>query len=376
MFAALPLLLQSALVLFLAGLIDFSAPLGPKLMIPISIIVGMTLLFLAATTILPSLQGLSFLCRLYPGKIPPTPCPFKSPQSDAFRTLFAIILRAIFRVFPLPSLHYGPTPPSSRDWKWIIKNPPSFMPTCLAPSAYNIWYRKTWLTYDLEWLSLRDACHQRILDDDQNLYQHRISWEDTFPLSDVTQYLVQLVRQTPGTKHTESFLAALVHCFQEISESIWTAPQTSSEIQRKDRRNHYFEQLHWNPPCSMSTFLLHGGAYKSDRFSERNFGFYKYLEPKIKQRLFCDDQTLIFLRTLLANHNSPKLAKYQLELWSRILHFSSHTAPLTPAVCDGVSVPIPTIMETPTMNSLIPNYLSGKPLELELMSSIVLSVER
>ncbi|KAF9471694.1 hypothetical protein BDN70DRAFT_819686, partial [Pholiota conissans] len=53
-FAMLPLLLQGALVLFLAGLIDFTLPLGQKLSIPIACIVGFILLFLAATTILPA----------------------------------------------------------------------------------------------------------------------------------------------------------------------------------------------------------------------------------------------------------------------------------------------------------------------------------
>ncbi|KAF9484139.1 hypothetical protein BDN70DRAFT_798299, partial [Pholiota conissans] len=55
-FAGLPLLLQGALALFLIGMIDFSFPLGPKIVISVAIIVGFTLLFLGATTVLSSLQ--------------------------------------------------------------------------------------------------------------------------------------------------------------------------------------------------------------------------------------------------------------------------------------------------------------------------------
>ncbi|KAF8188643.1 hypothetical protein BJ912DRAFT_1059357 [Pholiota molesta] len=43
-----------------AGLIDFALPLGLKLIIPVSVVVGLTLLFLGATTVLPASQGLFF----------------------------------------------------------------------------------------------------------------------------------------------------------------------------------------------------------------------------------------------------------------------------------------------------------------------------
>ncbi|KAF9478482.1 hypothetical protein BDN70DRAFT_776691, partial [Pholiota conissans] len=80
-FAALPLLLQGALVLFLAGLIDFTLRLGMKLAIPVACIIGLILLFLAATTVLPALQGLLLLSRHFPQTQLPAPCAYKSPQS-------------------------------------------------------------------------------------------------------------------------------------------------------------------------------------------------------------------------------------------------------------------------------------------------------
>ncbi|KAF8181070.1 hypothetical protein BJ912DRAFT_882517, partial [Pholiota molesta] len=143
-FAVLPLLLQAALVLFLAGLIDFSLPLGTKLVIPVSIIVGLTLLFLAATTILPSLQGLFFFCGLYPRTTLPTPCPFKSPQSLAFRSLFRICIHAIFRIFPSPFLDFDSSSPDSDGWCWKIENRSLLIADHLVPSVRKMWYQRTW----------------------------------------------------------------------------------------------------------------------------------------------------------------------------------------------------------------------------------------
>ncbi|KAF9482242.1 hypothetical protein BDN70DRAFT_775656, partial [Pholiota conissans] len=83
-FAALPLLLQAALVLFLAGLIDFTVPLGVNLSVPIACIIGLVLLFLAATTVIPSFQALSLLSGHIPRNKVPSACAYKSPQSQVF----------------------------------------------------------------------------------------------------------------------------------------------------------------------------------------------------------------------------------------------------------------------------------------------------
>ncbi|KAF8164666.1 hypothetical protein BJ912DRAFT_255527 [Pholiota molesta] len=314
-FATLPVLLQAALVLFLAGLIDFSLPLGTKVTIPVSIIVGVTLLFLAVTTLLPSYQVLFFFCGLYPRKSLPTPCPFKSPQSHAFRTICGIVFHAIFHIVPSPSLDYDDSSPDMADWKLIIKNQSSLIPDHLASSVWKMWNQHTWPALDREWLSLRDACHQRIFDNDPDLYQHRAQW--SFPLSDVTRYLIEVADQTSGFKHTDSYLAALVHCFSELAESIWIDDVPKPyHFQRKDRRSNYFEYLFSGPFrfCSLSNFILHGGNYKFDQLKEDNL--YDYLKhAEVKPRLFSTDQTMIFLYILFRNHSSPALLQYHRELW-------------------------------------------------------------
>ncbi|KAF9558291.1 hypothetical protein CPC08DRAFT_639232 [Agrocybe pediades] len=70
-FAALPLLLQGALVLFLAGMIDFSLALGIKVAIPVIIAIALTLAFLLLTTVLPTFQGLLYLFYLPTTNGPP-----------------------------------------------------------------------------------------------------------------------------------------------------------------------------------------------------------------------------------------------------------------------------------------------------------------
>src|SRR6188768_2876411 len=96
-FTVLPLLLQLALVLFLAGVLDFLWSLNSTVFIPISVAVGLSLSFLFGTTILPTMQALSlFLPRLPWENTPRSPCPYRSPQSWAFhqsvRPMVAIFL--------------------------------------------------------------------------------------------------------------------------------------------------------------------------------------------------------------------------------------------------------------------------------------------
>ncbi|KAF9557588.1 hypothetical protein CPC08DRAFT_45786 [Agrocybe pediades] len=91
-FTALPLLLQAALVLFLAGMVDFVLVLGKRVYIPVIMVIAFTLLFLLITTVLPTIQGFYFYftglysLRTIAGDLnAPAPCPYKSPQSRAFR---------------------------------------------------------------------------------------------------------------------------------------------------------------------------------------------------------------------------------------------------------------------------------------------------
>ncbi|KAF8882143.1 hypothetical protein BD779DRAFT_1675126 [Infundibulicybe gibba] len=90
---ALPLLLEIGLVLFFAGLIDFLQGLSTKTAIPIVIVIGAAIVFLAVTTMAPAFQYLAYwIRRRYAATeqyIHPPMFAFKSPQSRVVLRLAA-----------------------------------------------------------------------------------------------------------------------------------------------------------------------------------------------------------------------------------------------------------------------------------------------
>ena len=99
-FTALPLLLQLALVLFLAGILDFLWSLNSIVAIPIAVAVGLSLFFLLWTTVLPTTQALLlFLPRLPWGNMPRSPCPYRSPQSWAFHRSVQPLVAIFLSIF-------------------------------------------------------------------------------------------------------------------------------------------------------------------------------------------------------------------------------------------------------------------------------------
>ncbi|KAF9555924.1 hypothetical protein CPC08DRAFT_642207, partial [Agrocybe pediades] len=82
-FSSLPLLLQAALVLFFGGIVDFLSQLQKEVAIPVTVVIGMTLLFLVLTTVLPAFQSsmLYVWACFFKNLSKPSQCPYKSPQS-------------------------------------------------------------------------------------------------------------------------------------------------------------------------------------------------------------------------------------------------------------------------------------------------------
>ncbi|TFK35567.1 hypothetical protein BDQ12DRAFT_635008 [Crucibulum laeve] len=131
--AALPLLLQTALVLFFAGLLDLLWFLDWKVALPITVAVGATCLFLLATTILPSLQcfyaeNSSFALAQ---------CPYKSPQSWAFHHIAC----ALYSTFSTINYNIGRI-------IWGSRKKFSFLD---LPAG------KDWYDFDMFWRDKRDT---------------------------------------------------------------------------------------------------------------------------------------------------------------------------------------------------------------------------
>lgn len=353
-FSALPVLLQGALALFLVGLIDFVLPLGRKLTLPVSVIIGLTLLFLAATTALPTCQGFLFLTGFYPYSKPPSPCAFKSPQSRVLLSIFGPLIRmvsyVIFQVYDFLCFYPSIYPSICRRYTAL-------------PFLHKVLRQRTWPNWDREWLRLRDAYHQCILDKDPDLDSHQQLWSrlDLFPVSDITQYLVKSVLETPTVKDKKVFLSTVIHCFDQISASIWLdIPKLWKFIAR---RNDYFEKLHGKPACSISKYFLHSGYYTipEDDKSTR------------VQEICNQDQMLYFLGLIHKTHPSSGLDQCRLELWLHIMSkietlpimpmstdFDSLLNLITPISTDSDSLLIPTLVEFKMLESIFYDHSPSK----------------
>ncbi|KAF8182032.1 hypothetical protein BJ912DRAFT_881960 [Pholiota molesta] len=92
--SSLPLLLQASLVLFFGGLLDLLWTINSHVAVIASSVVGISLIYLVATTVSPSFQSLCAALTLFSSdsRERRAQCAFKSPQSWAFRLLIIWII--------------------------------------------------------------------------------------------------------------------------------------------------------------------------------------------------------------------------------------------------------------------------------------------
>jgi hypothetical protein len=231
-FAGLPLLLQGALALYLAGLVDHLLGFGRGVAIPGIIFIASSLFFLVATTVLPTLQALFVLpTHLEITYNLPSPCPYKSPQSQTFRRLATSFKRGFLATswlmgrFQLLTMHV-------RQFLYqfirLEASRPQFVQTSdKFPSILTVWCEASWIEFDCSWLSFHDCMFLNITDgrllDDY--------YRPSKPLYDA----VKGIRSVAWGNHTnpsEPYLFSQFHCLQDISSSIvgkgvdMTSPQT------------------------------------------------------------------------------------------------------------------------------------------------------
>ncbi|PPQ87615.1 hypothetical protein CVT25_005800 [Psilocybe cyanescens] len=261
-FAALPLLLQCALILFLAGLVDFLRILGEwTLTTPVAVVIGLTLLFLISTTLLPSLQGLSLYFHLSSERSrsdgwqdPASQCPYKSPQSHATRILLRPIFRLLFRLHP--RLRYF-ADETWRRTKYIFSKvaSTSLPEDNFSRYIYFAFRRSKWIDFDLEWLSIRDAYMRRAFG--------RSSWyeelgqrdDDILPIHDLVQ---GLRRQS----YQKSSYSPAYYCLSELSELVLLPLDTGDfcyhSADDRCRQNAYLHDLlcQFGDTCLSDYFVL------------------------------------------------------------------------------------------------------------------------
>jgi len=150
--SSVPLILQTALVLFLVGLVDFILGFGsPVLAIPVIIVTGIPLLFIVLTTTIPTYQAITMRDpEIFESKDVPAQCPYKSTQSRAFFRLTYILwcslmLLAAYLRFSLKGMSHLPY----LSYDSLLWDPSSFL--------FGRWRLNgdSWLSFDFDWLSLR-----------------------------------------------------------------------------------------------------------------------------------------------------------------------------------------------------------------------------
>lgn len=163
-FAGLPLLLQGALVLFFGGMIEFLFALRLEVAVPVTLSICVPLIFLIATTVLPSLQVYiqQDPFRLSINNNVPSPCPYKSPQAlivrrigihseIIFKFFSSVVTGAyicIVRINCLVHKLVGSTPPIFRSQPARFQH----MPHSIDPPHVLSAEDAGWTTIDISWL--------------------------------------------------------------------------------------------------------------------------------------------------------------------------------------------------------------------------------
>lgn len=211
-FTAMPLLLQSALVLFFTGMIDFLLAFGHiAVVIPVTAVIGATLLFLIATTLLPTLQGISLFFNVQSSgedSKPPIQCPYKSPQADAVRAISLPLFGLLRRIYPrMCSIwqticQWSKIPLWDKDTVHIAED---------TFSMYIVYSGKTWPIFDLNWLDIRDGYMRRAFHRPLKWYQlsQDPDIDKILPIWDILQGL---------TSKTHPDVCPLYHAFSEICD--------------------------------------------------------------------------------------------------------------------------------------------------------------
>ncbi|KAF5328202.1 hypothetical protein D9619_013361 [Psilocybe cf. subviscida] len=165
-FAGLPLLLQAALILFFFGLIEFLITIRIDVAIPVAAAVAIPIIFLAATTVLPTLQlytmHLPYLLRV--SDHAPAPCPYKSPQALLFQRA-ATASTPLFKLFAwVFGMLWAPFVGIARllaksDQSFYGKSAPfrvnHFHYQCFRDRLRNA--AGNWMSMDPEWLAARTS---------------------------------------------------------------------------------------------------------------------------------------------------------------------------------------------------------------------------
>jgi len=304
-FAGLPLLFQGAVALYLTGLIDHLLGFGPGVAIPGIIFISLSLFFLTATTVLPTLQGLVIL-PIYLERTSnlPSPCPYKSPQSQAFRRFTTTFQRSFLATSWLMA-----------RFQWLIMHSRTFLYRYIQleasqprfvktshefPSVLTVWRKASWVDFDRSWLSFHDCIFLNVIYDELRNRHYR----PTQPLYDAVKGIRYIARGN-DMNPPESYLFAQFHCLRDLSSSIIGKDVNSTSPQTY--RNRYFQFL-----------LTHKNS--NDLDSRSPFLSSMLAIFRFDSRFLSEENTIAILDTINPDHEfSPTLATHFAECNLRLL---------------------------------------------------------
>ncbi|KAF8154424.1 hypothetical protein B0H34DRAFT_660573 [Crassisporium funariophilum] len=225
--SALPVLLQSSLILFFVGLLDLLWSRHTIVAACVSAAVGVVMLFLAATTALPALQHALTKDKHLRGR----QCPYKSPQS----WLCYRLGHTLFWIF------------NSLNLPWSNFDTPRFHR--LLKSAADV----NWMNFDMRWRHLRDAEEvvrgsAKKLRDSEDII-HGLQWiNDTFTQSVEAVYpiyhsLFDLESSAAATT-VSNFYLAVGQIDNDTLRVMLDDRFSPTEYQKRDVISAYYLHLH------------------------------------------------------------------------------------------------------------------------------------
>ncbi|KAF8967703.1 hypothetical protein BDZ97DRAFT_1916647 [Flammula alnicola] len=294
-FTSLPLLLQAALILFFAGITDFLWSIDHQVVIPVTIFIAITLLFLIMTTVLPTLQAFPLHhLQLQVNSEIPVECPYKSPQSRACRrwvtssklafaissVIFALIYGALIQI---PRVLLRVVNEShqfdmirgniSKLWTFtsnslykILLTTIDFLLAQFADKSlvaqhdikvedlqvdiFKTWRMGNWSKFDATWMSIRDTYFRATCDNSSWLYRTR---DERNPYTkhyyDTMQGLRKAIEENFSVED-ESVIFAAYYCAQDLPlparNNLADGPVPKTEfdpIPILRTRNHYLSKL-------------------------------------------------------------------------------------------------------------------------------------
>jgi hypothetical protein len=318
-FATLPLLLEAALILFFVGIVDFLLSLSHAVAIPVAAAVGLTTSFLVSTTILPTIQCFPVSLRQpLSGSPVPVPCPYKSPQSLAFRKLAtfsrrffnatheSVILILYLSTIQLPAfirriLNKNPSN-STGTWRYRL----------FPDRAYLFWAHNSWIDFDRTWIILRNEHF-----DITRKRQSGDSSSQSFLVEPIYDSVRGLAAAIHGNEHHDNVIFAAYHCFQDLSNSALG--------DQGEYPNHHLQACYrdlvptWNSPIANIATIV--------------------VDPEFE--LLHDIHTVLFLRLpgifYKAINPANIFGKHMLELHTRILGdiYARHPRRLSDGTSNG-----------------------------------------